>query len=637
MLRRQGMSKEIFEKNLSAMEKWYPSFAELLREREPKDDVDIMVETSWDGEKIFRLQKGDRRLFLGGKRNAKEPIQMWTKRIGELNQYAPVFLFGLGSGAYLKALIQNTNKKVNVIAYEPSDTLFLKMLEEIDLSKEIENRPIAFIVNGINETEFAAVMSKVLVLENIEFLKEEIHPNYKEIYLEEILPYIRLLHRCVEMVMMNYNTRKKLSTHIAQNVLKNIPYICEGYHVQELAKVIPKDRAAVLISAGPSLNKNIGELKKAKNRLFLVAVDTAIKPLLREGIVPDAFGTIDAKKPLDLIDVKGAADIPIIAPPAALNAMIKHQKGKRIFFSDEHLIPEKVYSLNDKMFPMLEMGGSVACMLFSLLYRMNFQTIILVGQDLAFTSNKSHADGTFQEKMPEENTKGMRMVKGNYEDRVPTPAYFKAFLDWFEDFINGGKTYRPGFRVINATEGGAYIKGTEVMTLREALEETCEGVEAVGFADKIEGMEPAFHKEEQTKAMEYLAKIPGNFDKIVKESENLRKIYQKIQKVGKSGGAEKGGCRKQLQKIKKITKKITAMPEYQLIEVSMPVADYILRNEYFYESKDFNSEIEEMGRKGKLYSEQLQKCAKLLKKEAEEDLLPWIYGEKEKSNEKSAD
>lgn len=27
------MSKEIFERNLGAMEKWYPAFAEMIRER----------------------------------------------------------------------------------------------------------------------------------------------------------------------------------------------------------------------------------------------------------------------------------------------------------------------------------------------------------------------------------------------------------------------------------------------------------------------------------------------------------------------------------------------------------------------------------------------------------------------------
>lgn len=72
-----------------------------------------------------------------------------------------------------------------------------------------------------------------------------------------------------------------------------------------------------MVAAGPSLNKNIQVLKKAKNRLFILAVDTAVKPLIKAGIKPDAFITIDAKKSPDLIKIDGAETIPVIAPPTA--------------------------------------------------------------------------------------------------------------------------------------------------------------------------------------------------------------------------------------------------------------------------------------------------------------------------------
>ena len=38
----------------------------------------------------------------------------------------------------------------------------------------------------------------------------------------------------------------------------------------------------------------------------------------------------------------------------------------------------------------------VACSAFSLVYKLGFSRIILVGQDLALTGNKTHADGTFK-------------------------------------------------------------------------------------------------------------------------------------------------------------------------------------------------------------------------------------------------
>lgn len=612
------MSTEIMEKNLSAMEKWYPAFAELIRKEEfERDTIEITVEDSWDGEKIFRVCKDGKKLYLGGKRNATEPIDIWLESLGKVNKQAPVYLFGAGSGAYLKKLIRNTDESVNVVVCEPSISIFLTMLEEIDLSKEIENRPIAFIVEGINGNEFEAVMNKILVIENIEFLKESIHPNYKQLFLEELLKYIKPLQKRVQMMMVNYRTGVKLASGVPINILNNMKYICEGYHTKGLAEVLPRDRAAILVSAGPSLNKNIEMLKKAKNKLFILAVDTAIKPLIKAGIIPDAFCTIDAKKPLDLVEIDGSENIPVLAPSVALNAIVEHQKGKKIFFEDGYAIVRKIYDLNKKEFPYVAIGGSVACVAFSILYKAGFKTIILVGQDLAFTDNKSHADGSYKEKMPEQDTKNMLMVKGNYQDKVPTRGDFKMYIGWFDDYIKGAKEHIKDFRVINATEGGAYIEGTEIQSLEETLAEECKDIESFDFAAAIDGMQSALNEEEKKRAVEYLHTIPDNFETIVQVAQELNKAYKKLEKMGKTGNAVKDGCLKQLKKTKKLTKKIMSMPEYQLIDMTMAVADYVLRSEFFYEGDDVSTEIAEMGRKGVLYSELLGECAALLKQEAE--------------------
>lgn len=236
------MGQEIFEKNLDAMAKWYPAFCDLIREKKKEENPKIKIETeiSWDGELIFHLQREGRSLYLNGKRNAKEPIAMWLERLGSINKHAPVFLFGLGSGLYLKALIQNTKKETNIVAYEPSVEIFLKMLEEVDLSQEIADRPIAFIIEGINEGEFQAVRDKVLVLENMEFLKEEIHPNYKEWFLETLIKYVKMLHKKIEESHVNIRTRMKFRKQIASNELHNMKYLVEGYHTRSLAEALPR-------------------------------------------------------------------------------------------------------------------------------------------------------------------------------------------------------------------------------------------------------------------------------------------------------------------------------------------------------------------------------------------------------------
>ncbi len=614
------MSKEIFEKNLAAMEKWYPSFAEMIcRKTNIEDDTKVLVGTSWDGEIIFQIQKYERTLYLGGKRNAKMPVAMWLERLGKIPKFAPIFLFGIGSGAYLKALAGSTEKEVNIIVYEPSIRIFLKMLEEVDLSKEIEERPIAFIVEEINDVEFEPVMNRVLVFENLEFFREEIHPNYKEWYAEKITEKVRLLQRRTERMIVEANTGKKFSTHVAANIFHNMKYVCEGYHTKGLMEAIPTDVPAILVSAGPSLNKNVQELKKAKNKSFIVAVDTALKPLIKAGIVPDVFITIDAKKPFHLIDAEGVAEIPVIAPTCAHYVILDHQKGKKIFYDGGDAIPSQMYAVNGQELPDVSSGGSVACSAFSMLYKMGFHTIILVGQDLAFSDNKSHADGTFQEKMPERDTKNMMMVKGNYVDKIPTRRDFRIFLDWFKMYIKGAKEHE-GIRVINATEGGAYIEGTEFITLKEAIEETCH--KEVYFSQKIDTMPSSFSKEERQKAIDYLHSIPEEYEEIRKTAGLLEKTYQKLDKLSRSGNVERGNTLKLLKRVKKLTKKCQEKASYQLIDLTMTTADYIIRSEYFYEEENSEAEVKEIARKGMMYSQLLQECSSLLKEMAEETLLP---------------
>ena len=81
---------------------------------------------------------------------------------------------------------------------------------------------------------------------------------------------------------------------------------------------------------------------------------------------------------------------------------------------------------------------------------------------------------------------------------------------------------------------------------------------------------------------------------------------------------------KLLKRIKKLTKKCREKDAYQLIDMTMMDADYIIRSEYFYEGESHEAEVKEIARKGILYNQVLQECAELLKGIADEKLLPIV-------------
>ena len=613
------MSESFFEKNLKAMEKWYPKYAEAIRAGNyKKDDIEIVTEYSLDGNLIYKIKQEDRVLYLNGKRNTKEPLNMWRERLGELHDGSPIILVGIGSGLYLKKIIANTSEKVNIIVYEPSVSIFLKTLEMVDLEEDIKNRPIAFVVEGLNGNELLPIIRKLISLETMEFLKQEIHPNYQQVFMEKVVSVLKETEKRFKTLLMNENTGKKFSTVIARCQLQNMKYLCDGYNTKKLSQAIPHDVPAILVAAGPSLNYDIETLKKAKGKAFILAVDTAVKPLIKAGIKPDAFITIDSKKPTSLTEIKEIKQVPIIVPPVANYDILREQKGKKIFYFGGERLPYMVYRKVNKVLPEVSTGGSVACSGFSLLYKMGFDTIILVGQDLAYTNNKSHADGTFHEIMPEKNTKHMIQVKGNYEETVPTRADFKMYIEWFNMYIWEIKK-RANIRVINATSGGAYLENTELMNLQDALAETC--TREVNFEKCIENMESEFTQEEREKVIEFLRTLPKEFGTVKKDAKALFKVYQKILNINKSGKTDKDAYLKQLKKAKKLREEIEKNMTYQLISGTISVAQYIIKSESLYETYSLQEEMKVVAEQGKKYCKLLEKCAELLEEYAEEVLL----------------
>lgn len=606
------MSQDIFECNLKAMEKWYPAFAEEVLKAECvlAEDVEVIKHTSMDGELIYRIKRNEQLLYLNGKWNAKQPVNVWAEQLGEIHKYAPVFLLGIGSGAYFKKLIEKTDESVSVIVYEPSLKIFLETLKEIDLSEELESRPVIFSVKGLNESVFAPVLSQTLSDENMAFLKVEIHPNYEQLFLEDIVEKMKEIKKRILEITVRHNSNIQFSTYVVRNQMKNLRYICDGYHTRCLVKTVPYSGPAVLVSAGPSLNKNIEELRAAKNRAFILAVDTAVKPLIKAGIYPDAICTIDPMKPLDLLNLKESEYIPIIAPATANYELIEHQKGKKIFYNDGHIIAPRIYWCVGKSLPMVSTGGSVACSAFSLLYKLGFDTIILMGQDLAFTGNRSHADGTFKEVMPEEDTRGMLQIKGNYEDKVPTVTNLKMYLEWFEMSIKGMKGKRKKFRVINATAGGAYIEGTELMSLKDAIDLTCG--EEINFEECLEKIEPDLTQEDHVKIMEYLQAIPKELEKLKLDAKELYSVYYKINQKCSSGSVNQNVYLKLLGKIKKITKKCEGNPWYQLVSSTMALAEYIVRTESLYSLDTIEEEGKAISKQGMKFAELLQQSADIV-------------------------
>ncbi|MCI9176720.1 MAG: motility associated factor glycosyltransferase family protein [Lachnospiraceae bacterium] len=622
------MSENLKEKNLKTLEKRFPGICRIIEEKREellkKEALQITEETAFNGERILAAEKGGRRLYLAGRRDPKAHPVNQISVLGKIVPNAPAFILGMGNIHYLEELIAKTDESVIVMLYEPLFSVFEKQLERIDFEKVLGRRTVALILEGINEGGMEGIIGTMLQGDKIPLMKYFVLPNYVELCREQVNHFLELLVKKTERYYMGIGTKMFFSPYQAENFYHNVQYITTGYKAFQLWGAIPDDIPAFVVSAGPSLNKNIKELKRAKNKSFIIAVDTAVKPLLREGIVPDMFATLDGLKPLELVQTEQARNLPLLTMVTAAHAILDYHTGKKFFYDEGYEYVQKMFEMNGKRLEGFPTGGSVATLAFSLACYVGFRKIIFVGQDLAYTDNRSHADGTFQDAMPEEDTEEFIKVPGNYEKEVPTLKNLDSYRKWFGEYI---EWWTRGHETvfINATEGGARIEGTELMTLSEAIDREC--VKEVDVSSCIGRLKPVFNEEEQEKIRVYQQDTPKQVHRIITLAREGKKLYQQLDKLCQKGNMDKQAYLKILKRVKRNRKKIEENPNYQLLSESMAKAEQIICSGQYLRRETMEDEGIELARQGKKYMELLEEYAAIM-----EEYTKKVFGSQDKDS-----
>ena len=617
------MNNNFLEKNLEALGRKYQGLDDDIRikieenkkENKKEKKFTIKEEISRDGCKILVIDDGKHIRYLGGKRACRKPIEAWVDYLGEVQNGSVFVEIGLGNPEYLNLMCEKLPDFTTILIYEPSWEIFYYVLHAFDLTKAIRSKKsLVFLVEGLNEKLIESVLKGLITVERLPYLHTITIPNYNRLCLEQVKNFTGIMLKRCEDERIGLNTELLFSSVKVQNVIRNARYVVDGYRTLDFCGPIPKDVPAIIVAAGPSLNKNIEELKRAKGRAFIIAVDTAIKPLLNVGIKPDMFAVVDALKPVELVNIEGAEDIPLLTSAVASCAVLDYHKGKKVFFAEGEPLIDIMLSTHGIEFASIPCGGSVATTAFAFAYMIGIETIILVGQDLALTGNQTHATGTFSDEEIAIDTKGAPMVEGNYEKQVPTRGDLDAFRKWYNWYIKGCLENGAKLKVVNATEGGAKIENTEIITLREAIDKYCK-IE-VDMHECIDNISPIFTEEQKKICRKYLTDIYKEFDTVAQEAGKLQAHYKKLDQLCKKRNLDLVAYEKVLKKIKSGTKKIEGrIIANVMIKETLKLANYILESEQnLIPDDDMCAEGKEIARQGMLYTKLMKECAEMYSK-----------------------
>lgn len=365
-------------------------------------------------------------------------------------------ILGFALGYMVKELLEDVAQELEIIVIEPNEKL-LEAQMNYEENEKLRNKDNVHFICGEN---FGDLREKIKqCIPNAELSNIKIVPVKK--YLEYYCDYYNNIKSILEEVIMykvvDRNTTLKYANLFTKNVIQNRYDICEGYDLS-IVKGQLKDVPALVVSGGPSLNKNIEFIKKFKGIIFVG--NRTLSPVIAEGIEPDFIVALDPEN-IAHSTLGDNADnhIDMIVTDQCNHKVIEAHKGKK-YFVNTHSGAEDLLGVNVN--GGIAMGGSVATLCTSVAQYMGCNPIVFIGQDCAYTDMKVHAEVCSNQKMDKNTSNDIQsqnreliQIEGYYGDKVWSSYDLISFLRWFENFIKKDEntTY------INATEGGAKIEG----------------------------------------------------------------------------------------------------------------------------------------------------------------------------------
>ncbi len=450
-----------------------------------EEDTEIHFEKlpSRSGWQTLKAIRDDKAVFIHSSYDPVREARQWAEKMSP-KQGEVYFVFGYGLGYHVAELLKKVPDNCKVIIVEICRELILDGCESGYIIDLLHRENVHFLL-GKRHLELEGFLSGVVGFDNLEKIQ---FLDYK--------PAIRLFEDCydelklritaaISNLIVEMNTILHFSEKWLQNLFANLPQIAMNPGIASLYGKFP-EMPAIIVSAGPSLNKNIHLLQEAKGKSVIICVGTALKPMIQAGIKPDLIISVDGGKPnFRHFQNIPAMDVPMVFDITIYPEIPKTYTGPKLVGGcHENMVVWTEKTLGEKK-GLYQMGPSVACVAFDLARNLGCNPIILIGQDLAYTNNQAHAKGTAFDHRTIENFRRREIIEvdGINGTKVLTDRVMATFIRWFEIKINES---RETHRVIDATEGGAKIPGTDIMPLSQVIREVC--FEKVNAHETIAGI-----------------------------------------------------------------------------------------------------------------------------------------------------
>lgn len=484
----------IFLKNLTALSKKNLNLANKIQNHIPTD-IPKLVQENNAYNILYKEQ------YIHNKQNPlAEAQEIFSK--AENTPVSIHIVYGLGLG-YLFQLT-SLNSKGSVILYEPDLNILWLAFTLVDFSNDILKTNVSIVSTFEEVGEYIHQKSGIKNIPVLLSLSSQ--RTLDPVGFDNL---VKTLQELIGSFALDLKFTQNVIYPSLKMLLKNVPGLFKELPLAKFKDAF-KGKTAVVISAGPTLDRNIETLKKYRNKYILFCVGTALKTLYANGIKPDFLCIIETYNSSKQIEGLDLSDVNFITEPYA-NPALRRFKFKNIYshISSNSPINKFWAEVCQENTEEYLSKGTVSYTALNCARLLGCSKIILVGQDLAYIGGQCYSkDSAYKdlscefnkdtnkweivakdfEKFAEAITpsanpqvqinvakdrlknlnNSLYYVKGINGDMIPTESVYATFIRPLQDFT---KQFNDR-KYINTSLVGAQIDGFENLSLEIALQDS---------------------------------------------------------------------------------------------------------------------------------------------------------------------
>ncbi len=455
--------------NLDILKNSYPETWQKISELETTLDKNL-VRVVTNKKEAPILQVGQ--VYIHDRKNPCQEAKNFIEQFKNIPEHSDILFYGVGLGYHIRAYTEKYPDKSFSI-YEPIPEVFYQFLCNTDLkqfplhllknihlesSQDDPDRFCSHLVKRIKKS--------ILIIDL---------PAYRSIFPQKHQAFFSQFAIHLDERRVSLSPSMTFQKRWTTNTIKNFTHVLNSPNILLEKKTCFVNKAAILVASGPSLEEEIANLKEIRQKglAYIFSVGTAINALVRRGIYPHAACTYDPSEENQIVcrevQEKGIQSIPLIFGSTVGYETVEKYPGPKMhmLISQDALAAFYLKPQGSDGLDFVTDASSIAVITLQLLYKLGFNPIILVGQNMAYLDGKNYTDGSTypSHEACQMHLKSATLVKDVNGNDVPSSESYIRIRLQIENYLR----HYQDVNVINTTKNGAHIEGTKFLPLDEVM------------------------------------------------------------------------------------------------------------------------------------------------------------------------